>query len=522
MVAERTEQLHEKTVDIQAMLQNMRQGILMIQPNGLVHPEYSRFLEQILETKDIAGKAALPLILDGVALGSDAQDSFETAVASCIGEDSMNFSFNGHLLITECDKRMPDGRIKALNLGWSPICSDDDVVDKLMVVIRDVTELRRLEAEAGQQKRELEMIGQILTVNQEKFHEFVDSARGFVKENEALLHAADERHPDLISQLFRNMHTIKGNARTYGLLHLTNLVHEAEQTYDELRHDPDKEFDKQTLMSHLKDVLTSIEEYASLNEIKLGRKGPGRRGSAERYVMAEKMHIDAMLVALIQAETAQDADSLRAALKQAQLGLQVIGTEPIQSVLDGVFASLPSLAKELDKEPPQLVVRDHGIVIRNQIADLLRNVFVHLYRNSLDHGIERPAERASQGKPAFGMIELALELTHGRLIFRLRDDGRGLALKFIRQKAVEKGLIDEKSDMPDDAVAQLIFASGFSTADAVTEVSGRGVGMDAVKDFVQREGGTIVLSFTDEKAGADFRAFETVISMPEHFAVATH
>jgi chemotaxis protein histidine kinase CheA len=299
-------------------------------------------------------------------------------------------------------------------------------------------------------------------------------------------------------------------------------VHEAEQTYDELRHDPDKEFDKQTLMSHLKDVLTSIEEYASLNEIKLGRKGPGRRGSAERYVMAEKMHIDAMLVALIQAETAQDADSLRAALKQAQLGLQVIGTEPIQSVLDGVFASLPSLAKELDKEPPQLVVRDHGIVIRNQIADLLRNVFVHLYRNSLDHGIERPAERASQGKPAFGMIELALELTHGRLIFRLRDDGRGLALKFIRQKAVEKGLIDEKSDMPDDAVAQLIFASGFSTADAVTEVSGRGVGMDAVKDFVQREGGTIVLSFTDEKAGADFRAFETVISMPEHFAVATH
>jgi chemotaxis protein histidine kinase CheA len=157
--------------------------------------------------------------------------------------------------------------------------------------------------------------------------------------------------------------------------------------------------------------------------------------------------------------------------------------------------------------------------LHNQFADILRNVFMHLYRNSMDHGIESSDVRREQGKSLAGTIRLIVERHSDMVQFRLSDDGKGLALAHIRQKAIAKGLISHTRAMLDDEVAELIFAAGFSTASAVTEVSGRGVGMDAVKDFVTRAGGKIQLQLLDQNIGADFRMFETVISLPGQCAV---
>ena len=522
-LAQRTALLREKTNDIQTMLHHMPQGILTIVPGGTIHPEYSDYLETIFETKDVRGQSAIEFIFGGGSVGGDALAQIEATTFACIGEDRMNFDFNSHLLVGEVSKTMADGRIKYLELSWSPICSDHETVEKIMVCVRDVSELRQLEAEAEQQKRELQMIGQILAINQEKFNEFVDSSRGFIAQNEALLQAADDQHPELVTQLFRNMHTIKGNARTYGLLHLTNIVHEAEQAYDNLRQNSAMSFDKARLLDQLQDVMQSIEEYASLNAVKLGRKGPGRRGSAEKYAMVERAQVDKMVSDLDQAIDLQTSrpERLPIALKQIRLDLQRVGSESIHTILDGVFASLPSLANELGKEPPKLKIADHGIYLRNQIADVVRNVCMHLYRNSMDHGIEGIADRFLAGKHPAGTITLDLALVDEDLVMRLSDDGRGLALGHIRRKALERGLLAEGAEVSDERVAQTIFAAGFSTADAVTEVSGRGVGMDAVQDFVKREGGQIRIAFTDERRGADFRSFETVISLPGKYAVGS-
>ena len=520
-LAQRTALLREKTNDIQTMLHHMPQGILTIVPGGAIHPEYSDYLETIFETKDVRGQSAIDFIFGNGSVGADALSQVEATIFACIGEDRINFDFNSHLLVGEVAKTMADGRIKYLELSWSPICSDHETVEKIMVCVRDVSELRQLEAEAELQKRELQMIGQILAISQEKFHEFVDSARGFVAENEALLQAAGELQPELVTQLFRNMHTIKGNARTYGLLQLTNIVHQAEQAYDDLRQG--QRFDRAKLLDQLQQVVQSIDGYASLNADKLGRRGPGRRGSAEKYVMVERTQVEKMVSDLSLAIDLQASrpERLAPALGQLRLDLQRVGSEPIQTVLDGVFASLPSLARELGKEPPELKVSDHGIYLRNQIADLLRNVFMHLYRNSIDHGIETVADRLLAGKHPAGTIALDLALVDEHLVMRLKDDGRGLALGSIRRRAIDRGLIGEEKEVTDDAVAQLIFAAGFSTANALTEVSGRGVGMDAVQDFVKREGGQIRLAFIDDCSGADFRSFETVIFLPARYAVST-
>ena len=522
-VVERSAQLREKTNDILNMLQNMPQGILTIVGGDRIHPEYSAYLEQIFETKNIANGSVMNLVFTNTNMGADALSQVEATMFSCIGEDRMNFEFNSHALVTELDKTMPDGRVKSLELSWSPICDQNDTIDKLMLCVRDVTELKKLTAEAGKQKRELDIIGQILGVNQEKFSEFVDGSTKFIAENEQLIKQAKEQHkdkaePEVITQLFRNMHTIKGNARTYGLLHLTNLVHEAEQTYDELRKEPEATMDHDKLLEQLTQTFQAIQEYAKINEVKLGRKGPGRRGSVEKYLMIPVDQVN-QIITILDKEDPSDVLEAKQVINKVRSNIHLFGTEKIQDMLTGVTGSLPSLAEELGKESPQIVINDNQVVVRSQISDLLRNVFMHLYRNSLDHGIETADKRVAQAKPAAGTIALNVSLDHDRLWFKLHDDGRGLALDFIKKKAIENGIIGATDNPNDQEIAQLIFAPGFSTAEKVTEVSGRGVGMDAVKSFVEREGGTIELVLQGAKAANGFCPFETVISLPSKFGV---
>ena len=514
--------IREKTVAVQAMLVNIPQGILTLVYGNTIHPEYSAYLEDMFETKDVAGKPVLQLIFSDSNIGSDVLSQIEATLSACIGEDIMNYEFNSHLFITAFDKYFSDDRIKCLELTWSPICDGNDIVEKIMLCVRDVTELKLLAAEAEQQKRELDIIGQILFVSHEKFSEFVVSSSAFIAENEQLILSVDSTGaspPDtaLVTQLFRNMHTIKGNARTYGFMHLTNLVHEAEQTYDDLRGRADVMWDQHLLLDQLKAAQVAIEEYTRISEVKLGRKGPGRRGSIEKFLMVEKDDLDFAFHTLTRADTS-DAASMVEAIRLVRNSLQLLGTDTLTSILSGVLESMPSLATELEKEPPTIEVIDNGIVLANQISDLVRNVFMHLLRNSIDHGIERSTIRLSKGLPAAGHIKIELKINAESVVLSLRDDGAGLAMNTIRQKAISKGLIHGDSVSSDNEVAQLVFAPGFSTAEAVTEVSGRGVGLDAVKAFVERENGTVALHLDSESRGVHHRTFETVVTLPRKFA----
>ncbi|QCP53185.1 HAMP domain-containing protein [Trinickia violacea] len=514
-------QLKQKTADIQAMLQNMQQGILTVVDGGIVHPEYSAFLEAIFETNQIAGKPLLELVFDGTDVGSDARSQIEAALDACLGEDSMNFAFNQHLLVNEISKTMADGRVKILDLSWSAITDENDVVVRLMLCVRDVTELRELAAEAGEQKRRLEMIGEILAVSEEKFHQFVESSSSFIHENEHIIRQHDVPDHEAVAKLFRNMHTVKGNARTYSFQHLTSIVHETEQRYDALRQAQGGElWDQQLLISDLERVRSALESYATINEVSLGRKrtGAGQRASAGGYLMVDRQQIQQQLHLLESADPA-DPHALLSMRESLYRTLRLLGTEGLGDALSGVIGSLPSLAKELGKEEPHVRIDDNGYCVRHEASGMLRNVFTHLLRNCVDHGIEPAAERIAQGKPAAGVIDLEMGVDHHALQITVSDDGRGLALAKIRRQAIEHGWLAEGEQVSDEAIAEFIFRPGFSTAQTVSEVSGRGVGMDAVRDFVRREQGRIELRFTDDHPGADYRRFQTIVYLREDWAV---
>jgi two-component system chemotaxis sensor kinase CheA len=156
---------------------------------------------------------------------------------------------------------------------------------------------------------------------------------------------------------------------------------------------------------------------------------------------------------------------------------------------------------------------------------LLRNLFTHLLRNSVDHGHGAFVEErtTAAGKPTQGELIwlLSWRWRPSSSCLTLRDDGRGLALARIRQRALDARLDRSMQTIPMSQVAELIFLPGFSTAEGVTEVSGRGVGMDAVREFLARESGRIELRFRSQAdAGQPFRAADFVIRLPASAAVA--
>ena len=519
-IQETSEEVRQKTADIHAMLHYIPQGILTLEADGTIHPEYSEHLKTVLETSDVAGLPVMEVVFGGVNLGADSLDQIKTAISACIGEDEMNFEFNAHLLPTEIEKTFADGRTKILDLNWSPITDESGTTLRLLLCLRDVTEMRALTRAADAQKRELAIIGEILAVRQEQFEEFISGSLQFIEENRRLIDATDDsEHRAVVDVLFRNMHTIKGNARTYGLLQLTNGVHHAEQRYDDIRKGQ-AAWDRAQLQSELEQTRRTIEEYARINAEKLGRKVQGRSGSDDKFLMVPQDQVHALLHSL-DAVDSPDSPALAQALAHTRQVLNQLGTDALPHLLSGVLSSLPSLASELGKEVPTITIADHQIAVRTQLADTLRNVCMHLYRNAIDHGIETAAERVAAGKPAAGTVHMEVALTEQALTLTLRDDGRGLAMDRIQQKAIEKGVIAADEALQPQEIAQLVFASGFSTADAVTEVSGRGVGMDAVKSFVLAEGGDIALVLhPDHTPHANgYCPFETVITLPAKFAV---
>lgn len=159
-----------------------------------------------------------------------------------------------------------------------------------------------------------------------------------------------------------------------------------------------------------------------------------------------------------------------------------------------VFNRFPRLVRDLAKKTGkeiQLVLKGEDTELDKTVVEVIGDPLMHLIRNSVDHGIEHPEERRDAGKPAFGVITLDAYHEGNHIVISISDDGAGLDLVKIRNIAISRGLINEREELSDSEVANLIFLPGFSTADKVTDISGRGVGMDVVKKALGNLGGMI-------------------------------
>lgn len=191
-------------------------------------------------------------------------------------------------------------------------------------------------------------------------------------------------------------------------------------------------------------------------------------------------------------------DDLEQLTREIQDSCMAIRAQPVKSV----FQRMPRLVREtaaMVKKEVRLVTEGEGTEVDKTVIERLTEPLTHMVRNAIDHGLETPEERVAAGKPAEGVVRLAALHRSGRIVIEISDDGKGINREKVRSKAIENGIIDADAKLSNEEIDNLIFAPGFSTADAVTDVSGRGVGMDVVKRSIMGLGGRLSITSTPGK-----------------------
>jgi two-component system chemotaxis sensor kinase CheA len=158
------------------------------------------------------------------------------------------------------------------------------------------------------------------------------------------------------------------------------------------------------------------------------------------------------------------------------------------------FSRFPRLVRDLSKQMDKkidLVLLGENTELDKTVMEKIGDPMVHLVRNSLDHGVEKPEDRIAAGKPETGTITLNAFHQGGNIVIQIIDDGKGLDKERILEKAIERGLVSENDRLSDEQIYELIFQAGFSTAEQISDISGRGVGMDVVRRNIQELNGTV-------------------------------
>ncbi len=187
--------------------------------------------------------------------------------------------------------------------------------------------------------------------------------------------------------------------------------------------------------------------------------------------------------------------SITSELQRTSTSLRMI---PIKQTFQRMARLVRDLTKNVGKNVTINLSGEETEIDRNMVEEIY-NPLVHMIRNSVDHGIETPDEREKSGKPEKGLIELKAYHKGGNIVIEITDDGRGLKKDKLIKKAIDKGLIKNADNMSDHEIFKLIFHPGFSTAEKITDVSGRGVGMDVVKQAVEKLRGKVEISSTEGK-----------------------
>ena len=247
------------------------------------------------------------------------------------------------------------------------------------------------------------------------------------------------------------------------------------------------------------------EKHASFDPLEFDRFS---RFQEITRMMAESVND----VATVQQNLLRNLDDANAALlaqnrlnRDLQNDLMRVRMVPFNNVAERLYRVVRQTAKELGKRA-NLDIKGTQVEIDRSVLERMSGPFEHLLRNAIAHGLEDPQGRLAASKSDIGQIALSARQEGNEFVLLFEDDGRGLDIARIRSKAVTNGLMAAGDQLPDAQIAQFIFASGFSTAAEVSEVAGRGVGMDVVRAEVTALGGRVEIDFTPGK-GSRFTIF---------------
>jgi len=492
--------LEIRTREIRDIFDNVQQGICMIDSDLRFGPEYSKCLESLVETTELSGRSVVDVLLARTSLPQDAVSLVHTCVQAASGESILAFECNSHVLPREVEFHSSKGS-RFYELDWVPMLDANEEIRNFMLTLRDVTVLRQLRAAAERNRKEMVRIGEILAIPPERFNSFVSLCRSQIETCEKLLRVVPETNPPpqgVQAEIKRELHTIKGNARSFGLTEVVEVTHEVENVFIEAWKSSGPSIRTSELLDQLGGVRAVVDSYEKTCLEKL-RRDPGAdedRRSALSYALDLT---DRLLGNNTKAKGSTGTDRQMITLRNTLLTLQY---PTVSRVIKQVGSSLGDLAKELGRSTPHVFLEgDLDAAVSTDVSETLSSALTHLMRNSLDHGF--PA--GHQGVISVSLEEPSPTASSVRIFYS--DNGRGLNIAKLRT-------LSGDANASDLAAAEVIFRSGVSTTDKVTQISGRGVGMDAVRAVFEGLGGGLSIEFTHPADALGFRKFRLACTVP--------
>ena len=501
LISERTAKLQIKTNDINAMLHNMNQGIFTITRDLTIHSEYSRFLADIFKHNDIAGRNVMNFLFSDTKKGVDRLNKIRCILEACLGEDDLTFMFNQSDLPTEIVNYI-QGEPRVLELAWNPIYDKQDNLDKILVNVRDITEFRKLQEASQEKEKALGIIHGILAVSMKNFELFIKNSRHMLDENDEIINGPEKIDHGAVELLFRNMHTIKGNARIFGYQGVADSAHKAEELYSKLSAQDNPEIDRQLLKKDLENVISEISFCEKVCDEQL-------KSVFKDTTDDLKEKIKSILIEF------QDDEHINEHLlvQRIQNTITAENCSEIVDIIKSITNHSNEIAQRLNKEPPQIHLPRTNYSLPNELKDTLQNALVHCLNNALDHGIEEPSIRTKKGKDIKGNIEFSLRESKDYIELTIEDDGKGIDLNEMRKRLNQ--IPGQTTDITEEDLIEHIFDSGFSTAQVVTETSGRGIGLNAVHVSLKEYNGDIKVQAIGKENPDGFLPIRFVIYLPK-------
>lgn len=444
------------------ILDNLDSGYLIFNSDGIIQPGYSRISEEYFGT-GLEGKKIEEVLASDETAWKAVEDW-----RSVLFQEVLSFKRGAKLGPGSFDK-IPSRHIE---LSYRPIYANQKL-DGVILIASDRTEERRL---AWKFEMEKERVKAILKIagNPVAFVEFLQETREKTDEMEHRLKSEANLLGEIPSVL-RDLHTIKGNSGMYLCNELKDIVHRLEEDLSGALVWGGSGEVKDVLALGLSVIRESLDKIANENRALIG---------SHSNESADIRHLALNAAVISELENAL----LRIMDRKSEVYTMFVDCllhEPFMMSLRKYEDLVAELAKRKQKRLKPILWQGESVKARMQPFKGLVTSLVHAFRNAVDHGIESPEEREAAGKDPEGSLWVTVEKT-GRespmLTVRIRDDGRGIDVKKIRQKIKDRKLLEtgEVDRLHDFEVLQYVFKAGFTLSDTVTEISGRGVGMDAI------------------------------------------
>ncbi len=475
IVAQRTAELREAHNFMSAMINSLDQGLLVFNRDSICLDVYTKACEELFQQSP-AGKHFATVI------GNTSEQDIKTFNQWSDIVFSQKIPFDSAVGLAPQSIRhgesYTDDNYQVIDLKYFPMLDEQENINNVVVVATDKTEEARAKEQFINKEKYVEMVLKILQ-NKKHFLTFLKEIENIIHNIKNNLQAVKDGTIPFSAELFMiDFHTMNGGFGIYSAYTMQQLARKIEGELVE-----QKEMSKEENTKFLTQLEKYIEEfeqeytnYLKECEVIFGEDLNNARNS----ITIEKSYVEELQYKLF-------ADD-----KDAKVFFETYFINiPIKEHFVPYINLVENLQTKLGKQINPLKFIGADLRVKpNQYLDFYQSL-VHLFRNCCDHGIETPDERTEKGKEAAGTILIETQQTANELIIKISDDGRGIDPQKIREKLKELDPDQSYDHIPDDKIIYQIFEPHFSTAAELTSVSGRGVGMSAIKEVVENYRGTI-------------------------------